>query len=1572
MPTVQQLPAAVAVNLTDEVMLDQNGTSVAATIGQVLAAQPVGPGLLFSGATLEPDLTVLAPLASPSFTGTPTAPTPPVGDNSTRVATTAFVLANASAGGSGTITLAGDATGTGASTIDVTLASVATPGTYDKVTIDAKGRVLAGGVLAPSDISAALGYMPVQQITLAGDATGTGAGTIDLTLATVATPGTYDKVTIDAKGRVLAGGTLVPSDLAGALPGANASAADVTASAGTSARALAARASDRLNVLDFGADPTGATDSTAAFEAAMAVVPSGDWGLLWVPRGTYLLDSFINQPGTASIRVLFDDGATLTGPGGLGVDCIEAHAGPFRYRQITGGFEPSFWQPAYGSAGNPGFVADYINNTPANSRAMRIGWDHRYTNSNLYGKTHSGIDLAQQRIHSWPNLYDDSSGWALWEVVQGATLDENSIATAGLASSAEVSETDVVNNSFEAGWTWRSGFGTPVQGKAIDPWGTNGDYGGNILFAWGSVGSYDGAVGGLNFRWWCYPAVFSAGNPTAAAGTLIINGTTVDVTAGQSVASIAAAINAAGIADVGAAASTWGGVVTRLVIYSQTAQDTGTLTLSGTALASLGLAAGTFTTPRGDYAMVMGGAGTVAAGAQFVVNGVTVTVGGTGTVGMAEVAASINAASGLPGIAADVNANGQLVVTCFMPQQANGLTLANVSGQTTLAALNLNAGTYLPPTPPKAFATASGDQTSPVCLLTDQISLSFTTASGTSYGPLTVTLNGGAGTGWPADVAASLSAALSAAGHLASSFTAPGTGTAIIAVRSTNSGGQQGVQIRNTGGGTLTLADANGTPLETLGIAPGTYQPGGYSAGSQTVFMAAEDSIAAGGRGWFVGGASNATDLTVWPHAPGEVRGSFLHGLRFDYATFEDDNALVLGTGHALAWGRKQQGQQRLTVNAGTLEFNGQPLVNSAAFDAAFGAENGDLLTRAGGVWTVLTPGTLGEYLAANGPGTALSWLTPIPNAAAGTLLATSGTSGVAETITATAVFDAEFGSEVGDILVRTSAGWVALTPGAQGASLMAAGPGTPLAWTLAIPSAPAGTLLAASGTSGVAETLALGTNLSITAGTLNAAGGSGGSSEWSAGTVSVLGTGLTLTSGTLAASGAAGGTVTSVVAGSSLAGGTITTSGTVSLAPVGAGVLLGNPGTASAVPGAIAVGSGLTLSSTGTLSAPAPAQDWTAGTVTTLGGGLALTGTTLSAAGSGGTVTSVVAGAGLAGGTITTSGTVSLAAIGAGVLLGNPGTASAVPAAIAVGSGLTLSSTGTLSAPAPSVEWNAGSVDTIGSGLVLSGTTLSASGGGGSTVVRSAVAGFQLTNDATTPASVLDIGAGQCADDSGAVWITTTATFYASTGGAWTAGAGTSSAPVNKMGTGLTVAAGTWYHVFAIVNGGAPDFYFDTSVTAANAPSGTTAHRRIGSVLTTSSSQIVGFAQVLTGSGAFVYWNAVATDFQGAATSTTSARQLIPLSVPNGPTVRPLGRVITYNAQPFVLSSPAMPDVAPAGSANPPPVPGYDSAGSPSAGHLSGQIVTTTGQIGFRSAINGPTIGVFTFGYIDERGSGK
>ena len=107
------------------------------------------------------------------------------------------------------------------------------------------------------------------------------------------------------------------------------------------------------------------------------------------------------------------------------------------------------------------------------------------------------------------------------------------------------------------------------------------------------------------------------------------------------------------------------------------------------------------------------------------------------------------------------------------------------------------------------------------------------------------------------------------------------------------------------------------------------------------------------------------------------------------------------------------------------------------------------------------------------------------------------------------------------------------------------------------------------------------------------------------------IGANLSFAAGTLSASG--GGSTTTIVAGSGLSGGTITTSGTISLAAIAAASLSGNSGTVAAVPAAIAIGSNITLAS-GTLSASNPGT---------------------------GTVTNIATGAGLSGGPVTTSGTI-------------------------------------------------------------------------------------------------------------------------------------------------------------------------------------------------------------------------------------------------------------------------------------------------------------------------------------------
>ena len=120
------------------------------------------------------DVSGAAPLASPALTGTPTAPTPATSDNGTTLATTAFVKSQSYLTGNQTITVTGDATGSGTTAITLALAnSGVTAGTYNNsatsvtpITVDAKGRVTATGTVVT--ITPAWGSITSKPTTLAG------------------------------------------------------------------------------------------------------------------------------------------------------------------------------------------------------------------------------------------------------------------------------------------------------------------------------------------------------------------------------------------------------------------------------------------------------------------------------------------------------------------------------------------------------------------------------------------------------------------------------------------------------------------------------------------------------------------------------------------------------------------------------------------------------------------------------------------------------------------------------------------------------------------------------------------------------------------------------------------------------------------------------------------------------------------------------------------------------------------------------------------------------------------------------------------------------------------------------------------------------------------------------------------------------------------------------------------------------------------------------------------------------------------------------------------------------------
>ena len=143
-------------------------------------------------------LNLKANLASPTFTGTPAAPTAAADTNTTQVATTAYVI------GQGYLK-----TTTAASTyqpIDADLTAIAalagTTGLLRKTAANTWSLDTASYLTAN------------QTVTLSGDASGSGSTAIAVTLANSGvTAGTYTKLTVDAKGRATVGATLASTDI---------------------------------------------------------------------------------------------------------------------------------------------------------------------------------------------------------------------------------------------------------------------------------------------------------------------------------------------------------------------------------------------------------------------------------------------------------------------------------------------------------------------------------------------------------------------------------------------------------------------------------------------------------------------------------------------------------------------------------------------------------------------------------------------------------------------------------------------------------------------------------------------------------------------------------------------------------------------------------------------------------------------------------------------------------------------------------------------------------------------------------------------------------------------------------------------------------------------------------------------------------------------------------------------------------------------------------------------------------------------------------------------------------------
>lgn len=117
--------------------------------------------------------------------------------------------------------------------------------------------------------------------------------------------------------------------------------------------------------------------------------------------------------------------------------------------------------------------------------------------------------------------------------------------------------------------------------------------------------------------------------------------------------------------------------------------------------------------------------------------------------------------------------------------------------------------------------------------------------------------------------------------------------------------------------------------------------------------------------------------------------------------------------------------------------------------------------------------------------------------------------------------------------------------------------------------------------------------------------------------------------------------------------------------------------------------------------------------------------------------------------------------------------------------------------------------------------------------IVRNSLSGF--IHSSPGGVQTLTVGAGQCANSTNASTIAMAAATTKSLAAPWAAGSGN-----GGMGTGVTLAAGTWYFPFAMINAGAADIFFDTDPAGSHAPAGTTALRRLRGIKTDGASNVL------------------------------------------------------------------------------------------------------------------------------------
>jgi len=285
--------------------------------------------------------------------------------------------------------------------------------------------------------------------------------------------------------------------------------------------------------------------------------------------------------------------------------------------------------------------------------------------------------------------------------------------------------------------------------------------------------------------------------------------------------------------------------------------------------------------------------------------------------------------------------------------------------------------------------------------------------------------------------------------------------------------------------------------------------------------------------------------------------------------------------------------------------------------------------------------------------------------------------------------------------------------------------------------------------------------------------------------------------------------------------------------------------------------------------------------------------------------------------------------------------------------------STSTVSASSITVTGNVSATEYYGDGSNLTGL--------GGNLPRGYLSGLTLSNG-TDADHDIDIAVGEAKDSGNTTDLSLSSIMTKQIDATWSSGTG-----AGGMASGVTLSADTWYHVYLVeLDAGGTDAGFDTSTTAANlvATSGiASAYRRIGSVLTDSSSNILGFTQF---EDEFIFDTQV-TNVNAVALGTSRVLQTVttPLGFETRAILGIIARVINsnFNIQ-FTITHPNVTDTAPLpeNSNNA----GENTGGDQGTWAAGTHIVrtNTSSQVAFRQSFNG-TDYINTNGYYDPRGRG-